>query len=94
MQQDSQNPVYYVQYAHARICSILKNLAADGIQPRVRRPEPPPDGPPEELRSWIRHLSSYTGEVQAAAKGMDPSKITRYDEPVHPCSISSTTPAA
>lgn len=29
--QDSENPVYYVQYAHARICSILKKLAEDGI---------------------------------------------------------------
>ena len=31
--QDNQNPVYYVQYAHARICSIIKALAKDGINP-------------------------------------------------------------
>ena len=78
VQQDSQNPVYYVQYAHARICSILKNLAADGIQPReCGAQELSRLTAPEELE-LIRHLSSYTGEVQAAAKGMDPSKITRY----------------
>ena len=78
MQQDSQNPVYYVQYAHARICSILKNLAADGIQPRAcTAQELALLTAPEELE-LIRHLSSYTEEVQAAAKGMDPSKITRY----------------
>lgn len=32
--QDNQNPVYYVQYAHARICSIFKSLAKEGISPR------------------------------------------------------------
>ena len=42
VQQDSQNPVYYVQYAHARICSILKNLAADGIQPGSAAPRSSP----------------------------------------------------
>ena len=34
VKQDNQNPVYYVQYAHARICSIFKALASDGITPR------------------------------------------------------------
>lgn len=37
VEQSSQNPVYYVQYAHARICSILKNLAAEGISPKERQ---------------------------------------------------------
>ncbi len=78
VQQDSQNPVYYVQYAHARICSILKNLAADGVTPRECSAE---DlallTAPEELE-LIRYLSSYTGEVTAAAKALDPAKITKY----------------
>ena len=75
---DSQNPVYYVQYAHARICSILKNLAAEGISPRAcTAQELALLTAPEELE-LIRHLSSYTGEVAAAAKNRDPSKITRY----------------
>ena len=78
VQQDSQNPVYYVQYAHARICSILKNLAAEGISPReCTAQELALLTAPEELE-LIRHLSSYTGEVAAAAKNRDPSKITRY----------------
>ena len=78
VQQDSQNPVYYVQYAHARICSILKNLAAEGISPRAcTAQELALLTAPEELE-LIRHLSSYTGEVAAAAKNRDPSKITRY----------------
>ena len=78
VKQDSQNPVYYVQYARARICSILKALAADGITPY-----PCTD---EELRlltapaelELIRHLSAYTSEIIEAAKDYDPARITRY----------------
>ena len=78
VQQDSQNPVYYVQYAHARICSILKNLAADGIQPRECTAEDLALLTAPEEMELIRHLSSYTGEVQSAAKALDPAKITKY----------------
>ena len=78
VQQDSQNPVYYVQYAHARICSILKNLASDGITPReCTGEELALLTAPEELE-LIRYLSSYTGEVTAAANALDPAKITKY----------------
>ena len=78
VKQDSQNPVYYVQCARARICSILKALAADGITPY-----PCTD---EELRlltapaelELIRHLSAYTSEIIEAAKDYDPARITRY----------------
>ncbi len=78
VQQDSQNPVYYVQYAHARICSILKNLKADGIEPRDCTPEELSLlTAPEEIE-LIRFLSGYTGEITAAAKNMDPARITRY----------------
>ena len=78
VQEDSQNPVYYVQYAHARICSILKNLKADGIQPReCGTEELSLLTAPEELE-LTRYLSSFTDEVAAAAKLKDPAKITRY----------------
>ena len=78
VQEDSQNPVYYVQYAHARICSILKNLKADGIEPRECTVEELSLlTVPEELE-LIRYLSAFTGEVAAAAKLKDPAKITRY----------------
>ncbi len=78
VQQDSQNPVYYVQYAHARICSILRNLAADGIEPRSCTPEELALlTAPEELE-LIRQLSGFTDEVANAARNMDPARITRY----------------
>lgn len=76
--QDNQNPVYYVQYAHARICSIFKALAADGITPaECSADELALLAAPEE-RELIRHLALYTNEIESAAKDYDPTKITRY----------------
>lgn len=78
VQQDAQNPVYYVQYAHARICSILKALEKDGVVKRAcSEEELLLLDQPEEL-SLIRHLAAYTGEVVSAAKDYDPARITRY----------------
>ena len=76
--QDNQNPVYYVQYAHARICSIIKALAKDGINPRkCTDAELALLTAPEE-KELIHHLASYTNEIESAAKDYDPTKITRY----------------
>ena len=74
----SQNPVYYVQYAHARICNILKTLAADGIEPRECSDEELALlTAPEEIE-LINKLSALSDEIIAAAKDYDPSRITRY----------------
>ena len=78
VQQDAQNPVYYVQYAHARICSILKALAEDGVSPRsCTEDELLCLTAPEEVE-LIRHLAAYTGEIISAARDYDPARITRY----------------
>jgi arginyl-tRNA synthetase len=76
--QDSQNPVYYVQYAHARICSIFKSLAKDGITRRACTNEELALLTAPEERELINHLSAYTSEIISAAKDYDPTKITRY----------------
>ncbi len=76
--EDSQNPVYYVQYAYARICSIIKALKQDNIEYRdctVKELSLLTDPAEKEL---VRYLSTYTDEVIAAAKEYDPSKITKY----------------
>lgn len=76
--ENAQNPVYYCQYAHARICSILKKLAADGVSPRsCTREELTQLRTPEE-HELIRHLAALTGEIEQAAKSLDPAGITRY----------------
>lgn len=78
IEQSSSNPVYYVQYAHARICSIFRKLAQEGITPRmVQKEELALLVQPEE-KELIRHLAAYTGEIIGAAKERDPARITRY----------------
>ena len=74
----SQNPVYYVQYAHARICNIIKTLAAEGIAPRrCTDSELALLTSPEEIE-LINKLASLSDEIITAAKDYDPSRITRY----------------
>ena len=78
VEQSSQNPVYYCQYAHARICSILRKLASEGFEPReCTIPELALLTAPEE-KELIKHLSGLTDEIIASAKNYDPAKITRY----------------
>ena len=78
IEQSASNPVYYVQYAHARICSIFKALAADDILPRSCTDDELQLLTEPEEKELIRHLAAYTGEIIAAAKVYDPARITRY----------------
>ncbi|HIS79370.1 arginine--tRNA ligase [Anaeromassilibacillus sp. An200] len=78
VQEDSQNPVYYVQYAHARICSLFQKLAGEGLTLRpCTSEELALLSAPEEIE-LLRHIASYTDEIVAAARGYDPARITRY----------------
>ncbi len=78
VEQSNQNPVYYCQYAHARICSILRKLQNEGV--KIRKPSK------EELmllssaeeKDLISHLASLTGLIILAANTYDPAKITHY----------------
>ena len=78
VEQSSQNPVYYCQYAHARICSIIKKLKAEGIEPRDCTEEELETLKAPEERELIRHLAGLTNEIVNSAKLFDPAKITRY----------------
>ncbi|HIS76754.1 MAG TPA: arginine--tRNA ligase [Candidatus Merdivicinus excrementipullorum] len=78
VEQSSQNPVYYVQYAHARICSILKKLEAEKVSVReVSAEELEKLNTPEEI-ALIRHIARFPAEIIEAAKAYDPAKMTRY----------------
>ncbi|RPF47483.1 arginyl-tRNA synthetase [Hydrogenoanaerobacterium saccharovorans] len=78
VEQSSQNPVYYVQYAHARICSILKKLEADGVTPRgCTLDELCLLTLPEEIE-LIRALAEYPNMLVEVAKNYDPARMTRY----------------
>ena len=79
VRQDSENPVYYVQYAHARICSLIARLAEEE---NARVPESSAVDAsvltaPEEL-ALVKALAQYPEELHLAARDYDPSRINRY----------------
>lgn len=76
--QSSENPVYYVQYAHARICSIIKKAADEGIGVTTPSEEALNRLNSGEERDLISHLASLTDEIIGAAKSYDPARITHY----------------
>ena len=76
IRQDSENPVYYVQYAHARICTLISALAAEGHQV----PESADASllsTPEE-KELIKQLAALPEELHLAARDYDPSRLNRY----------------
>lgn len=78
LKQNSQNPVYYVQYAHARICSILARLEDDGIVPRsCTEEELEALSTPEELK-LLCTLARFPQEIIDVTKNYDPAGLTKY----------------
>lgn len=76
--QSSENPVYYVQYAHARICSIIKKAQEQGVELKTPSDDELALLNSKEEKELIRHLSLLTDEIVSAAKSYDPAKITHY----------------
>lgn len=76
--QSSENPVYYVQYAHARICSIIKKAQEQGVELKKPSDDELALLNSKEEKDLIRHLSLLTDEIVSAAKSYDPAKITHY----------------
>jgi len=78
VRQDSENPVYYIQYAHARICSLVKALAEDGahVQQAAQTDLSQISGPYEQ--TLIKRIARLPEEIRTAARDYDPSKINRY----------------
>ena len=77
VRQDSDNPVYYVQYAHARICSLIANLAEDGAKAPDCANIDPALLATEEEKALIKTLAQYPEEIRLAARDHDPSRINR-----------------
>ncbi len=78
VEQSAQNPVYYCQYAHARICSIFKKLGIEDINAVDCTDDELKLLTAPEERELISHLASLTGEIVNSAKNYDPARITRY----------------
>ena len=78
IEESSSNPVYYCQYAHARIASIFRKLAAKGVEVSDAEVSSLALLKEPEERELIRHIAAFTGEIEAAAENLDPSLITKY----------------
>ncbi len=74
------NPVYYVQYAYARICSIVRNLEAEGVTLRACNEKELELLTSKEERELITHIAGLTGEIVASALSYDPARLTHYVE--------------
>ncbi len=79
VRQDSENPVYYVQYAHARICSLIARLAEEegAAVPAAAVVDAAVLASTEEL-ALVKSLAQYPEELHLAARDYDPSRINRY----------------
>ena len=78
VREDSENPVYYVQYAHARICTLLKALAAEGYTVPAARDVDLSVLTDDTEKALIKELAHYSVVVRLAARDYDPSFINRY----------------
>jgi len=78
VRQDSENPVYYVQYAHARICSLIDMLAEDGFNVPLYNEITPGLLSSEAEHELIKQIAQLPEEVKNAARDYDPSKINKY----------------
>jgi arginyl-tRNA synthetase len=82
--QSADNPVYYVQYAHARIASILRKAAAEGDwentpERAVAAAEAGLDAPAEPAeRELVKRLLELPGEITAAAELRSPHRLVQY----------------
>ena len=78
VRQDSENPVYYVQYAHARICSLLAILAGEGYEVPAYADIDAGLLATEPERELIKQISFLPEDITLSSRDYDPSRINRY----------------
>ena len=77
-EQSNDNPVFYVQYAYARICSIIRLLKEDGVEVRKYSEIKPSLLTDETELTLLKKLADLPEEIKSAAEALEPAKITRY----------------
>ena len=78
VEQSNNNPVFYVQYAHARICSIIRLLEESGKKVKSATEINREILVKEEEFNLLRQIAELPDEIKAAAETLEPSKLTRY----------------
>ena len=83
VREDSENPIYYVEYAHARICSLLRALGEEGVSVPERADASLLVG--ETEKALIKQIAQFCEAVRLAARDYDPSYINRYLQELAGC---------
>ena len=78
VREDSENPIYYVEYAHARICSLAQKLAGEGLAVPAPGEADLSLLTAEAEEILIKQLAAWPDTIRAAAKNYDPSHVNRY----------------
>ena len=78
VREDSENPIYYVEYAHARICSLLRALAEEGTSVPRQADVDMSLLSGEAERALLKQIAQFCEEIKLAARDYDPSRVNRY----------------
>ena len=85
VREDSENPIYYVEYAHARICSLLRALAEEGVTVPAQADVDMSILKGETEQALIKQIAQFCEEIKLAARDYDPSHINRYLQELAAC---------
>ena len=85
VREDSENPIYYVEYAHARICSLLRALAEEGVSVPKQADVDMSLLSGEAERALLKQIAQFCEEIKLAARDYDPSHINRYLQELAAC---------
>ena len=85
VREDSENPIYYVEYAHARICSLLRAMAEEGLNVPAQSAVDMSLLKGETEQALIKQIAQFCEEIKLAARDYDPSHINRYLQELAAC---------
>ena len=83
VREDSENPIYYVEYAHARICSLIRTMAEEGVSADGAADISLLNG--ETEKALIKQIAQFCEEIKLAARNYDPSHINRCLQELAAC---------
>ena len=85
VREDSENPIYYVEYAHARICSLLRTLGEEGVAVPEQAQVDMSLLTGEAEQALLKQIAQFSEVIKLAARDYDPSYINRYLQELAAC---------
>ena len=85
VREDSENPIYYVEYAHARICSLLRTLGEENVSVPAQADVDMSLLTGEAERALLKQIAQFSEVIKLAARDYDPSDINRYLQELAGC---------